>query len=156
MIRPFQPGDAQGCCDLIRSCIEGDLSLTGELREALLQAESPESMRARARAFYVAVDQDGEEITSVGGLDLNEVRILCVAAGHRGKGIGRRLLQHLQDMVPPSLFSDIFVYSAPGAVGFYAANGFAARGPHTFVVRGMEMRTEFMAKQLRGDAYAHR
>jgi hypothetical protein len=58
------------------------------------------------------------------------------------------LLGHLEALVPPALFADIFVYSAPGAAGFYQAHGFRSRGKHAFNVGDYVVPTIFMTKKL--------
>ena len=148
MIRPFQPEDASHCYQVIRSCIECDASLTERLREGLLRAESPQSIQERARLFYVAVYDSGQNILGLGGLDLNEIRLLSVSPAHQGQGIGCQILRHLEAMVPPALFTDIFVYAALSAEGFYLAQGYTSRGSHEIEVLGLPMPTIFMSKLI--------
>jgi GNAT superfamily N-acetyltransferase len=84
----------------------------------------------------------------VGGIDLNEIRLLFVAPEYQRRGIGSTLLGHLETLVPPALFSDIFVYAAPGAEDFYRANGYRPKGDHRFMVGETAMPTIFMTKKL--------
>jgi len=149
-IRPIRPEDAAPCCQIVRECLERDRSISGELRRELLARESPESILERARLFYVEVFEQTEGIVGMGGIDLNEIRILCVAPSCQGRGIGRKLLQHLEGMVPPALFKEIFVYASPEAAGFYRSGGYQARGEHVFPVAGHGMNTIFMVKRLEG------
>jgi GNAT superfamily N-acetyltransferase len=82
----------------------------------------------------------------VGGLDLNELRLLYVRPSHQGKGIGSALLSHLESMVPAALFADIFVYSTLASVDFYRARGFSIRGEYAFEVGPDQLTTVFMTK----------
>jgi N-acetylglutamate synthase-like GNAT family acetyltransferase len=95
MIRQFQPEDAVACCALIHACLANDSSISSALREKLLSSETPQSMEERAKLFYVAVYQSGNRILGVAGLDMNEIRLLCVSPERRRSGIGRILLQHI-------------------------------------------------------------
>jgi GNAT superfamily N-acetyltransferase len=149
-IRPIRPEDAVPCWQIVRDCLEQDISISGELRRELLARESPASMIERARRFYVEVFEGAEGIVGIGGIDLNEIRILCVAPALQGRGIGRQLLRHLEGMVPPALFREIFVYASPGAVGFYRSAGYGARGEHVFPIAGHGLNTIFMVKRLEG------
>jgi ribosomal protein S18 acetylase RimI-like enzyme len=144
MIRQFQPQDAEACCRLIRACLENDRSLSPLLRGKLLNDETPQSISERAGLFYVAVYEEENTICGLAGLDLNEIRILCVSPEHRRAGIGRALLDHLVAMAPGYLFADVFVYSSIRAVGFYKACGFSDKGPCAFDIGGEVLSTVFM------------
>ncbi len=148
-IRQFRAEDAQSCSDLIQACIARDPQLSAAVREKLLRAESPEIMSRRAKLFYMAVQDSEKGILGVGGLDLNEVRLLYVLPDYQGKGVGSALLAHLESMVPPSLFADVFVYSTFGAVDFYRSRGFAAGGEFAFDFEGEQLLTVFMTKRIR-------
>ena len=149
MIRQFRPDDAEACSDLIRACILVEDGLSEILRARLVKVENAEAMLERARMYYVAVFESDARVAGVGAVEMNEIRLLYVAPQHQRTGIGRRLLAHLESMVPSVLFPDLFVYSSPAAVGFYRAHGFQLRGQHPFVIEGEELSTVFMTKQTR-------
>ncbi len=151
MIRQFQPEDAPVCCNLIHACLESDPSFSMILREKIRGSETPLTMNERARLFYVAVYELENQILGVAGLDMNEIRLLCVSPEHQRCGIGRALFDHFKPMVPGILFSDIFVYSSIQAVGFYRACGFIEKGRFSFDIAGEPLSTIFMTfpiKQL--------
>jgi len=114
------------------------------LREKLRGSETPLTMNERARLFYVAVCELGNQILGVAGLDMNEIRLLYVSPEHQRRGIGRTLFEHFKAMVPGTLFPDIFVYSSIQAVGFYKTCGFIEGGPFIFDIGGHPLRTIFM------------
>lgn len=149
MIRQFRPDDATDCCSLIHGCLAGDSALSTGLREKLIASETPQSMEERAKLFYVAVYESEGRILGVAGLDLNEIRILCVSPKHRRSGIGRLLLEFILSMVPGALFPDVFVYSSIQGRDFYRACGFVEKGFVSFDIGGEPMRTAFMTFPLR-------
>jgi N-acetylglutamate synthase-like GNAT family acetyltransferase len=149
MIRQFRFEDARACSALIHACLAKDPSLSPGLREKLLISETPQAMEERSRLFYVVVDESEEGILGIAGLDMNEIRLLCVAPEQRRKGIGRALLAHIQKMVPGILFPDIFVYSSMEGRSFYRACGFVEKGPVDFAIDGEQLRTVFMVLRLR-------
>ena len=149
MIRQFRPDDSAACCSLIRECLAGDPSLSSSLREKLRDSETPQSMEERARLFFVSVYESEGKILGIAGLDLNEIRLLCVSPGHRRSGIGRALIDFILNMVPNMLFSDIFVYSSMQGRAFYRACGFEEKGPVSFDISGEPLQTVFMAFPLR-------
>jgi N-acetylglutamate synthase-like GNAT family acetyltransferase len=144
MIRQFRPQDATSCCRLIHVCLESDASLTPALRQKIRCMETPQSMIERARLFYVAIFEEEHRIVGVAGLDMNEIRLLCVLPDRQRAGIGSALIDHIKAMTPGVLFSDIFVYSSLQSAGFYKACGFVERGPYGFVLGGETLPTVFM------------
>jgi N-acetylglutamate synthase-like GNAT family acetyltransferase len=148
MIRQFRPADASSCCRLIHDCLEGDPSLSPTLRQKIRCLETPQSMEERARLFYVAILEEETRIVGFAGLDLNEIRILCVSPERRNAGIGRALLNHVKAMAPAALFSDIFVYASLQAAGFYKACGFEEKGPYGFDLDGETLPTVFMTCRM--------
>ena len=144
MIRQFQYQDATSCSRLIHACLQNDPLYSLALREKISGLETAQAMMERARLFYVAVYESDDGILGVAGLDMNEIRLLCVSPEHRRLGIGQALLEHIKAMVPGFLFSDIFVYSSLQAVGFYRAGGFCEKGPFVFDLDGEQLQTIFM------------
>ncbi len=148
MIRQFQPADAGACSELVRASLEQDPAMNPELRRHLLRLESPQAMLERARQFYVAVFVDGSAVVAVGGVEMNEIRLLYVAPGWQRRHIGQKLLRHLEEWVPAALFPDVFVYSATSATPFYQAQGYSPAGEHIVEVDGHPLPTVFMRKSL--------
>ena len=148
MIRQFQSEDAAACLALIRDCLHGDPSLAAPVREALLEGETLETIRERAKLFYIAVYETEGGIAGMAGLEMNEIRLLFVAPQLQRRGMGGELLAHLEEMVPPALFREVFVYSAPFAVPFYRTHGYVDCGEQLFEVHGQVLETVFMVKPL--------
>lgn len=144
MIRQFQSTDAPACCDLVKACLEADISISPTLSKMMRAQETPQSMQERARLFYVAVYESENRILGIAGLDMNEIRLLCVSPQHQRSGIGRSLLAHIKTQIPEALFSDIFVYSSLKAMGFYKSCGFLEKGPYSFSLYGELLHTAFL------------
>ena len=148
MIRQFKPGDEESCSELSRACIRHDMEIPSALRLALLEAESPRSMLERGGLFYMAVWETEGKVVALGGLDMNEIRLLVVSPAYQRRGIGRAVLEHLEAMVPPALFKNVFVYSALSAAGFYRARGYSPQGEHYFDLGDYRIPTIYMTKML--------
>ena len=144
MIRQFRQQDAVSCSRLIQACVQEDPSYSLTLGEKICRLETAKAMTERARLFYVVVYESEDGILGIAGLDMNEIRLLCVSPEHRRLGIGQALLQHLKAMVPGLLFADVFVYSSPQAAEFYRACGFCEKGPYLFDLGGEQLKTIFM------------
>jgi GNAT superfamily N-acetyltransferase len=146
-IRQFQPEDAAACSRIVRACVEMDPLTPPAVKEALLHGESPAVMQDRARQFYLAVCTLDATVAGVGGVDLNEIKLLYVDPEHQGQGIGGLLLRHLEAWITPALFGDIFVYATAGAVAFYQSYGYQPRGEHPFSLGAGAVATVFMTKK---------
>jgi GNAT superfamily N-acetyltransferase len=146
--RQFRPEDARICSEILRANVQGDTDYPPDLRKVMLTAEVPDLMLERAALYYVAVCESDLGVVGVGGLELNEIRFLAVLPSCQRLGIGRSVLEHLEAMVPPALFKDIFVYASPGAEGFYRACGYHAGGGETLEVHGHLVPTIFMTRRL--------
>jgi N-acetylglutamate synthase-like GNAT family acetyltransferase len=106
-------------------------------------------MAERGRLFFVVVYEYADRILGMAGLDMNEIRILCVSPGTRRSGIGRELLKYVLTMVPGALFPDAFVYASLEGKEFYKACGFIEKGPVVFDIEGEPMPAVFMTFPLR-------
>jgi len=123
MIREFRPDDARPCCELIRASIRDDRSIDAPVRALILESESPESVRERARLYYLAVYESEGSALGVAGLDLNEVRLLFVSPGHRRRGIGRALMRAFLEGFRGTVYLEVRE-SNQAARAFYKSLGF--------------------------------
>jgi N-acetylglutamate synthase-like GNAT family acetyltransferase len=146
MIRQFRSEDAHPCAELMRACVRGDTSIPQKVRDYLCQCQSAASMRAQAYLFHVVVYEKEGRVCGLAGLDLNEIRLLYVSPEHQGRKLGSALLDHIEAMIPPALFADVFVYSTLSAEGFYRSRGFESRGQCWFDFPVGRMPTVFMWK----------
>jgi GNAT superfamily N-acetyltransferase len=149
-IRQFRRTDAEACSSVVRACLLLDPLMQQPAGEALLQTESPAILCEWASRFYMAVCELENCLAGVGGVDMNEIRLLFVHPDHQRKGIGSGLLKHLEDLVPPALFSGIFVYAAPAAAGFYRMHGYQSGGEHVEHLGSITVPTIFMTKRFAG------
>lgn len=79
---------------------------------------------------YVAVAEDEDGVVGVGGVQLTDGRLLgiFVAPDHMGKGVGSALVDHIESRAREEGLSELTIFSALNAVGFYEANGFRRAG----------------------------
>jgi len=146
-IRHYRNEDAEACSLLLRTCLASGPFSPEAARQEIIRAETTAVMHKRAGLFYLAVHEIAGEITGIGGVDMNEIRLLAVHPDHRGSGIGTALLEHLESLVPPGLFRDIIIYAAPEAEGFYLARGYRAGGEVTIRSGNITLPAIFMTKR---------
>lgn len=148
MIRQFDKRDAGACARVVQACVEADPNLPPELRTRIFATITESAMQEKASLFYLAVAEIDEGVVGLGGVDMNEIRLLYVFPGLQGQGIGRALLEHLESMVPPALFRDIFLYSTRFAEGFYRSRGYVSEGECLHDILGEPMLSVFMRKDI--------
>jgi len=147
-IRQFQAEDAEACSRIIRACVSLDATIPLHAKEELLRNETADAMRRRAGLFLMAVCVADDRIAGVGGVDLNEIRMLYVDPACWHRGIGTALLSYLESFVPGVIFGDIFVSSSPGAADFYRSHGYQPGGEHVFAISDLlHIPTIFMTKR---------
>ena len=149
-IRQFRSADAEACSRIVRACLLQDPLMQTLAGAAFPEAESTAILCEWAGRFYLAVWALENGLAGVGGVDMNEIRLLSVHPDHQRKGIGSGLLRHLEDLVPPALFSDVFLYAAPAAAGFYQRHGYRSGGEHVEHLGSLTVPTIFMTKRLAG------
>lgn len=79
---------------------------------------------------YVAVAEDEDEVAGVGGVQLTDGRLLgiFVSPDHMGEGVGSALIDHIESRAREEGLSELTIFSALNAVGFYEANSFQRVG----------------------------
>ncbi len=110
--------------------------------------------------FFVAVADDGS-IVGFGELNLKtgEIEAVFVAPEHGRRGIGRRLLQFLEDLAAQHGLTRLVLDASLNAVAFYEQLGYRQTEPTVQVygkdavsVPGMLMTKHLLHTELTGDA----
>lgn len=103
------------------------------LREPWNQARGSEQDALEDKGFHLMA-QDGAGALAVGRLHLNspeeaQVRYMAVDSGHQGSGLGRKILQGLENWARSQGIKRIVLNSRASAVGFYTRQGYEIIGP---------------------------
>jgi GNAT superfamily N-acetyltransferase len=123
-LRPFEPGDAAVCCEIINAAIQTMDGLNAQARALVVSKNDPESVGADlARSFtLVAVGQEGVE--GLGVLDGIEIRRVYVRPKLQSQGTGTRLVRALEDEARKRGQARIELQASLSSVGFYRALGY--------------------------------
>lgn len=150
-IRPATPADAPGVARVHDAALRtqgGDHYSEAELDAMAPPDRDPEAVDGAILAReerYVAVavsepaadaDEDGGEVVGVGGVHLEDGRLLgiFVHPDRAGEGIGRALFGDIEARARTAGLDALTIHSALNAVGFYESVGFVQ-------VEGAEGRT---------------
>ena len=113
--------------------------INGYADRGMLLRRTEESLRAALRDFTVAVARTaggGEEIVGCGALTmlgpaLGEVRSLAVRPDHAGKGLGRRIVEHLLVEARARGFAEVLALTRRSS--FFEALGFEVTRRERFI-----------------------
>jgi GNAT superfamily N-acetyltransferase len=83
------------------------------------------------------------------GLQKNEIVGLYVSYSMRGLGIGRKLLNHLEDYALNRNMEKLILHSTPSAINFYTLNGYETLSSGTIKISGIEFKETKMEKKLK-------
>lgn len=150
VIRPAAERDARALGALIRK--NAAVLLAGRYSARQLAAwkryNTPARIRRRIaeRATFCAFR--GRRLCATAALDGAEVQGLYVNPRVCGQGIGRRLLAHLEIFAASQGATALHLTSTPGAVAFYAGNGWRAGRTVVVVVLGVRFEETYMTKRL--------
>lgn len=152
VIRDFVPGDQAALRDVFTSSIHGlgGGSYTDEQLGAWAPAAYDERKwadRMLARRPFVAM-VEGQVAGYADLQDSGHIDHFFVAAGFAGRGVGSRLMDHIQQGAAergiPRLSADVSL----AAESFFARHGFSVVRRQTAVVGGVALDNALMIKQL--------
>jgi N-acetylglutamate synthase-like GNAT family acetyltransferase len=103
------------------------------LRKPWNQPRGSERDSLEDKSFHLMI-QDAAVTLAVGRLHLNspeeaQVRYMAVDPAHQGSGLGRKILQALENRARSQGVKRIVLNSRANAVGFYARQGYETIGP---------------------------
>jgi N-acetylglutamate synthase-like GNAT family acetyltransferase len=119
------------------------------LREPWNQPRGSEQDALEGKSFHLMI-QDAGDTLAVGRLHLispeeAQVRYMAVDPAHQGSGLGRKILQGLENRAWSQGAKRIVLNSRANAVGFYARQGYESIGP------GETLFSEIHHTQMRKD-----
>jgi len=82
------------------------------------------------------------------GLENDMVTGLYISPRQRGKGIGQKLLHHLESHAQKTGIKRLHLTSTPNGLGFYKKHGYHAEGPIELTFDGVTFHETIMSKKL--------
>ncbi len=125
-IRKFRKEDARKVSYLVIKAHKEVLSksYSKKIIDFFCRRDSPSGMikKSRKRDLFIAVE--GNRIFGINGLQGNEVRTFYVNPIYHRKGIGRKLIEHVEKLARKKGIKKLVVRSSLYAEGFYKKCGF--------------------------------
>ena len=125
-IRPATPADVAALSDLIRRTVRrSNASDYAALVVELICANyTPDKVAQRLVERDVFVCLEGPRIVGTIGLESDKLRSLFVEPGLQGKGVGARLVTHLEAHARQTGVAELHLSSSITARGFYERLGY--------------------------------
>jgi putative acetyltransferase len=125
-IRPATPADVPAISDLIRQTVRqsnaGDYP--ADVVELIAANHVPDKVAQRLAERDVFVGLEGQRIVGTIGLGGDKLRSLFVEPGLQGKGVGARLVAHLEAHARKAGVTELLLSSSITARGFYERLGY--------------------------------
>ena len=128
-IRPFYPGDSEEASSVITRCLQevNSRDYTPSQIERLCSEFTPEKVRKRfGESSFVAVHSKGEDEEVVGTATLQEDELgsVFVHPDLHGRGVGKLLVLHVEEVARQRGVAVMRAYSSLTALTFYLYLGY--------------------------------
>ena len=149
-LRPYRAGDVTACAAVIDAAIDGMVDHDAPTR-ALLRAQlAPQLLHAELGGYHTVVAIDDEDrIAGLAALHGDEVRRVYVHPRAQGTGLGRTLMQALEDEARRRGLHAVHLSAGLSASSFYDRLGYERLETGTFV--SGEARVPFVKMRKRLD-----
>ena len=130
LVRPFEPSDAASVSALIALTMRESNArdYPADRLEALVAYFTPEKLRALARERDCLVALHGSRLIGTAARDRTKLATFFVHPEYQGRGVGSRLLEHLEDRARLAGFRRLRVDASVTGVGFYEHHGYHRTG----------------------------
>jgi len=153
-IRKFKKTDAPKVSQLIRKCITELFPhyYPKKVIDVLYKKNTPKSVikRSNERDYYVMEEKN--HILGIMGIQKNNIRTSYVNPAYHKKGIGRKLLNHLENIVLEKNYSKLTTHSSLSAKTFYQKCGFKIIRKVSSEHEGIMLDEYLMEKKLHSKA----
>ena len=127
-VRPYREDDVEQCCSIVLACLP-QLDGMNEAARRFLEAKMvPERLHHELASMEAFVYEEDGTVLGLAALDGMEAKRLYVAPDAQGRGIGRKLYQHVEDLARSRGLTVLTGDASPAAAAFYQGLGFVAEG----------------------------
>ena len=128
MIRAYRIEDATPCCDIILACLPQLDGLNGAARDLLLQKLVPDRLHSELASIDTFVAEEAGRVIGLAALHGDEAKRLYVHPQCQGRGVGRRLFAHVEQLARARAQHHLHGEASPSAAPFYESLGFVLKG----------------------------
>lgn len=147
-LRPYEPTDAQGCCDVINSAIASMDGLNDAARLHVRETNTPHGLGPDLARWITLVVLSDDQIVGLGALDQDELKRVYVDPDSQRSGAATLLMRALEQIAWERGLRTIRLDASPSSVSFYASLGFVAIGEDRLEVGRAVFRFVQMTKDI--------
>jgi N-acetylglutamate synthase-like GNAT family acetyltransferase len=128
--------------------------LNDAARQFVIVSNVPGILGPALTSYFTLVCETQEGVVGVGALDGSEIKRLYVAPPTQSRGVGKALLERLEDEALTRGLAVLWLEASPSSVAFYEAAGFQVVRAYTFsrggrpVLRGQDGETNSAGTRL--------
>lgn len=150
IIRQANLNDAQRISYLIQKNTENvkKNNYSKKQIETWKAANSPSAIKDKLKDRVIFCAFENDKLIGTIGLQGNEVVGLYVSYSKIGKGVGNKLLSHLENYAKKNQIKTLELTSTPSATSFYQRNGFSPQEAVLVHVNGVDFQETKMTKKL--------
>ncbi len=151
LVRRFSPDDAERLSRLIVRNLQlvNIHDYSREAIDALIHTYTTNRIRHLAENSYTIVCVDGENVVGTASLDGDRVRNVFVDVDRHGRGIGRLMMNEIEDHARANQLQRLFLHSGIAGEGFYHKLGYTTIAPIEHDLDGVPLPLIKMEKELR-------
>jgi N-acetylglutamate synthase-like GNAT family acetyltransferase len=125
-IRKFKESDAKAVCKIIRTAIKTCYSsyYSKEIITIMCKHMNPKNFKIRAKERKYFVAEEKGKVIGIGGFKDNEIKTFYIDIKSHKKGIGKKLIEKLEQEALKNNYKTLKVTSSLFAEGFYKKCGF--------------------------------
>jgi GNAT superfamily N-acetyltransferase len=96
MIDLFEPEDAEACSAMIKECVTASSDFNRHEAQLIIETDTAGGLVEKSKRFPLFVYRREGKPVGICGLDGNEIRGCFIRHGRQRQGIGRELIEHLE------------------------------------------------------------
>lgn len=130
VIRPFKTTDADELCKMILETLykTNSKDYSKEILDKRAVKYTPAALTEKAKTRYILVAEERGRIVGSAQLDNEEIKMMFVLPEMQGRGVGKSLVEKIEEYAKGKGLKKIVGNSSLTAVGFYEKLGFVV-GP---------------------------
>lgn len=150
MIRLFSKKDSEICKDIVARCFDRSVILEEIAKQYIKERYmSTGYFESKSREYPLFVYEKDGKVIAIGGIEGNMIKKLYVDPDEQGKGIGREMLNHLEDVAIRTGLIEVLLDSYENCAGFYEKQGYSVVKPFYREGDGVKIPIIIMKKVLK-------
>lgn len=150
-IRKYEENDENRCAEIVNSCVSVMDGLNEAARKVIVDKNSRGQLHFELSQIHTLVAESSGAVAGLGALSGNEVKRLYVDPKCQGSGVGKSLMNALEEEARGHGCAELITESSPSAVNFYERLGYQKLEEVSFSKGEAQFRCVRMRKSLKNE-----